>query len=149
MSGREIVRRAFGTALLFGLIAPGAAPYARADEAAETEVGVPTPEPASGVAAVEPEPAAQAPAGPASEPGYLTENPPVEAVHRPEGAAGVAAVAADVLVMRPLGLLSLAPGAAAFVLVAPVRAATGGLGDSVDALRERADAVFRRPLGAL
>jgi hypothetical protein len=74
---------------------------------------------------------------------------PIEPVHRPTGVWGPLAVAADVLVMRPAGLVSLVGGAATFVAVSPVAAATGTLGDRVDTLRDRAKDVFTRPLGAL
>jgi hypothetical protein len=74
---------------------------------------------------------------------------PIEPVHRPTGVWGPVAVAADVLVMRPLGLVSLVGGAATFVVVSPVAAATGTLGDRVDTLRDRVQNVFTRPLGAL
>jgi len=82
--------------------------------------------------------------GPAASPAE-----PIEPVHRPGGVWGPLAVAADVLVMRPLGLASLVGGAATFVAVSPVAAATGTLGDRVDTLRDRAKDVFTRPLGAL
>ena len=74
---------------------------------------------------------------------------PIEAVHRPGGVWGPLAVAADLLVMRPIGLVSLVAGGGAFVAVSPVAAATGTLGDRVDTLADRARNVFTRPLGAL
>jgi len=84
------------------------------------------------------------PVGPAATPAE-----PIEPVHRPTGVWGPVAVAGDVLVMRPLGFVSLVGAAAAFVVVSPVAAATGTLGDRVDTLRDRAENVFTRPLGAL
>jgi hypothetical protein len=125
-------------------------PPARADEP-EVEVGTPAPEPAA-----EPTPAAAEPSEPAAaatSADAAAETPitaePIEAVHRPPGAWAALAIAADLLVMRPIGLVSLAAGSAAFVAVAPVAAATCTLGDRADALRDRAANVFTRPLGAL
>jgi hypothetical protein len=74
---------------------------------------------------------------------------PIEAVHRPGEPWTPVAVAADLLVMRPIGFVSLFAGAAAFVAVSPVAAAIGTLGDQVDTLRDRARNVFTRPVGAL
>jgi hypothetical protein len=119
---------------------------ARADEANEV-VGVPMPEQAT---PQEPAPEPEVPlTTPAALPGYVTSEGPIEAVHRPPGVWGPLAIAADVLVMRPLGFLGLAAGGAAFVIVSPVAAATQTLGSRVDALEERAKDVFTRPLGAL
>ena len=86
---------------------------------------------------------------PTALPSYVTTEGSIEAVHRPPGIFGALAVAADVLVLRPIGFLSLAAGGATFVLVSPVAAATQTLGSRVDALDERAKDVFTRPLGAL
>jgi hypothetical protein len=75
-----------------------------------------------------------------------------EAIHpvqRPPGFWGAAAVAGDLLVMRPLGFASLVPGAAAFVITSPVSAALGTLGEGLQALEHRAKDVFERPLGAI
>lgn len=74
---------------------------------------------------------------------------PVEPVHRPTGLWAPLAVAADLFVMRPIGLLSLAAGSAAFVAVSPVAAATGTLDDRTDTLADRAKDVFTRPIGAM
>jgi hypothetical protein len=74
---------------------------------------------------------------------------PVEPVHRPRGLWAPLAVAADVLVMRPIGLVSLAAGSALFVAVSPVAAATCTLDDRADTLLDRAKNVFTRPIGAL
>ena len=74
---------------------------------------------------------------------------PIDVVQRPGGVWGPLAVAADLLVMRPIGFVSLFAGGAAFVVVSPVAAATQTLGDRTDALTERARDVFTRPLGAL
>ena len=140
-----MLRRMIGSALLSALLTSGSAMPARGDEP-EAEVGVP----ASAQPGDEPAPQPEsAPAEPASADGPNLATEPIEALQRPKGAWGPVAVAADLLVMRPIGLLSLVPGAAAFVLVSPVRAANGSLGDSVDALHERAKNVFTRPLGAL
>lgn len=127
-----------------------AAPGARADESNEV-VGVPMPEHAtSPEAALEQAPESEVPlTTPAALPSYVTSDGPIEAVHRPAGVWGPLAIAADVLVMRPLGFLGLAAGGAAFVIVSPVAAATQTLGSRVDALEERAKDVFTRPLGAL
>lgn len=112
------------------------------------------------------EPAAETPADPVAAPlvpGDVTTQPvatlapapppltaePVEAVHRPSGFWGPLAVAADLLVMRPIGFVSLAVGGAAFVAVSPVAAVTGTIGDRADTLLDRAENVFTRPLGAL
>lgn len=123
-----------------------AAPAARADEAAE-EVGVPAPEQTSAEEpALAPEVQAAMPTG---TPSYATTAEPISAVHRPGGVWGPLAIAADLLVMRPIGFVSLAAGGAAFVLVSPVAAATQTLGSRVDALGERARDVFTRPLGEL
>jgi len=118
----------------------------RADEpsTAEGEITAPAPEPPAMPA--EPAPEAMADTSPAPPP--LTAEP-IEAVHRPGGIWGPVAVAADLLVMRPIGLVSLAAGSAAFVLVSPVAAATQTLGDRADTLLDRARNVFTRPLGAL
>lgn len=141
-----MLRRMIASALLSALLVHGAATSTRADES-EAAVGVPLPEQSSEAAAPPPESAA--PAQPTAEPGPNLATEPIEALQRPKGVWGGVAIAADVLVMRPIGLLSLVPGAAAFVLVSPVRAATGGLGDSLDALHERTKNVFSRPLGSL
>jgi len=124
---------------------------ARADEPdTEAEVGTPVPEAAAPEAAAEPE---TAPAAETTAPAAADETPitaaPIEAVHRPGGAWGALAIAADLLVMRPVGLVSLAAGSAAFVAVSPIAAVTCTLGDRADALRDRAANVFTRPLGAL
>ena len=118
----------------------------RADESRD-EVGVPMPEQATAA-----EPAAEAVvpiSTPTALPSYVTTEGPIEAVHRPSGVWGPLAVAADVLVMRPIGFISLAAGGAALAIVSPVAAATQTLGSRVDALGERAKDVFTRPLGAL
>ena len=96
-----------------------AAPRARADEPNEV-VGVPMPEHATAPEAA-PEPEVPL-TTPAALPGYVTSDGPIEAVHRPAGVWGPLAIAADVLVMRPLGFLGLAAGGAAFVIVSPVAA---------------------------
>lgn len=134
-------RAALGVALLsLALAGP-----ASADEA-EAEVGLPEPEPAA-------QAAPEAPAEPAAHPQGDAPPPlasePIEAVHRPDGVWGPVAIAADLLVMRPFGLISLVAGGAAFVVVSPVAAATGTLGDRIDTLGDRAANVFTRPLGAL
>ena len=132
-------------ALSIALIGIGA-PGVRADEPRE-EVDVPMPERSS---AAEPAAEAEVPlATPAALPSYETTEAPIRAVHRPPGVWGALAIAADVLVMRPIGFVSLAAGGAAFVIVSPVAAATQTLGSRVDALGERAKDVFTRPLGAL
>ena len=118
----------------------------RADESSEV-VGVPVPERSTTA-----EPAAEVVvplSTPTALPSYATTEGPIEAVHRPSGAWGPLAIAADLLVMRPIGFVSLAAGGAAFVIVSPVAAATQTLGSRVDALGERAKDVFKRPLGAL
>lgn len=123
-----------------------AAPVVRADEARE-EVGVPVPERPS---AEEPVAAAEVPmTTPTALPSYATNEAPIKAVHRPGGIWGPLAIAADLLVMRPIGFVSLAAGGAAFVVVSPVAAATQTLGSRVDALGDRAKDVFTRPLGEL
>jgi hypothetical protein len=127
---------------LAGIAAPGV----RADESSE-EVGLPVPEQPTAA-----EPAAEAVvpmSTPTALPRYVTTEGPIEAVHRPGGVWGPLAIAADLLVMRPIGFVSLAAGGAAFVLVSPVAAATQTLGSRIDALGERARDVFTRPLGAL
>jgi hypothetical protein len=138
--------RSIALALALGLVASPA----RADEA-EAEVG--TPEPVATEAAVPAEAAASEPAPAEAAAATSGETPfsaePIEAVHRPRGVGGALAIAADLLVMRPVGLVSLVPASAAFVLVSPVAAATCTLGDRADALRDRAADVFTRPLGAL
>jgi hypothetical protein len=123
----------------------------RADSASsEAEVGTPAPE-----ATVTEPVASDASAEPGFEgaPDPSTETPitaaPIEAVHRPAGFWGPVAVAADLLVLRPIGAVSLFAGSAAFVLVSPIAAATGTLGDRAEALVDRAENVFTRPLGAL
>jgi hypothetical protein len=122
---------------------------ARADEP-DTEAEIGTPAPAPPEAAVEAETST---AAETTAPAATNETPitaaPIEAVHRPGGAWGALAIAADLLVMRPVGLVSLAAGSAAFVAVSPIAAATCTLGDRADALRDRAANVFTRPLGAL
>jgi hypothetical protein len=135
---------------LAALVALAPPSLARADQAStEAEVAAPAPEPAATPVASDP----SAEPGFAGEPAPDGERPimaePIEAVHRPDGVWGPLAIAADVLVMRPIGAASLAAGGAAFVLVSPVAAATGTLGSRVDALRDRARDVFTRPLGAL
>lgn len=123
-----------------------AVPGVRADEPSE-EVDVPAPEQAS---PEEPEAAVEVQtAMPTGTPSYATTAEPIEAVHRPRGIWGPLAIAADLLVMRPIGLVSLAAGGAAFVIVSPVAAATQTLGSRVDALGDRARDVFTRPLGGL
>jgi hypothetical protein len=120
----------------------------RADES-QDEVGVPMPEPTE---SVEQTTAAEQPVTapmPTGTPFYVTDEQPIEAVHRPKGFWGVVAVAADVLVMRPIGFLSLAPAAAAAVMVSPVTAATQTFPDAAGTLQDRAKDVFTRPLGAL
>lgn len=144
-------------ALAFGfevIVACTLAAPARADQAStETEMSVPAPTAETpGDPAAEPlEPAdvtTQPVAPAAAAPPPLTDEP-VEAVHRPGGFWGPLAVAADLLVMRPIGFVSLAVGGAAFVAVSPVAAATGTIGDRADTLLDRAENVFTRPLGAL
>jgi hypothetical protein len=108
---------------------------------------VPAPE---SVSAEEPAEAVEVQAAePTGTPSYATTGEPISAVHRPGGVWGPLAIAADLLVMRPIGFVSLAAGGAAFVLVSPVAAATQTLGSRVDALGERARDVFTRPLGEL
>ena len=151
-SACQLDRRLPGIVLAIAL-AWIAAPAARADEARE-EVGVPGPERAS---AEEPAAAAEVPAAaaelplttPTALPSYATDEAPIAAVHRPGGIWGPLAIAADLLVMRPIGFVSLAAGGAAFVVVSPVAAVTQTLGSRVDALGERARDVFTRPLGEL
>lgn len=119
---------------------------ARADES-QDEVGVPMPE-----RSVEQATASEAPptvAEPTGTPSYERDGAPIGAVARPGGIWGPLAIAADLLVMRPIGFVSLFAGGAAFVVVSPVAAATQTLGDRTDALAERANDVFTRPLGAL
>jgi hypothetical protein len=142
---RRFDRLFLGIALAIAL-AWIAAPAARADEAGE-EVGVPAPEQAS---AEEPAAAPEVQtAMPTGTPSYATTSESISAVHRPGGVWGPLAIAADLLVMRPIGFVSLAAGGAAFVLVSPVAAVTQTLGSRVDALGERARDVFTRPLGEL
>lgn len=127
---------------LAGIAAPGV----RANESSE-EVGVPV---SARPTAAEPAAEAVVPMStPTALPSYVTTEWPIEAVHRPSGVWGPLAIAADLLVMRPIGFVSLAAGGAAFVLVSPVAAATQTLGSRVDALGDRAKDVFTRPLGAL
>jgi hypothetical protein len=138
-----IVLRIVLAAALVAIAAP-----ARADESPD-EVGVPMPEPTESVdQATANEQPVTAPM-PTGTPSYVTDEEPIEAVHRPKGFWGVVAVAADVLVMRPIGLISLAPAAAAAVMVSPVTAATQTFPDAAGALQDRAKDVFTRPLGAL
>lgn len=142
-----IVLRITLAATLLALVAI-AAPV-RADEA-QDEVGVPMPE--SVEQSVDQATANEQPVTapmPTGTPSYVTEEEPIEAVHRPKGFWGVVAVAADVLVMRPIGFLSLAPAAAAAVMVSPVTAATQTIPDAAGTLQDRAKDVFTRPLGAL
>jgi hypothetical protein len=117
----------------------------RADES-QDEVGVPMPESVDEATANEEPVTAPAPTG---TPSYVTDEEPIEAVHRPKGFWGALAIAADVLVMRPIGFLSLAPAAAAAIMVSPVTAATQTFPDAAGALEDRAKDVFTRPLGAL
>ncbi len=117
----------------------------RADEP-QDEVGVPMPESVDQATANEVPVTAPVPTG---TPSYVTEEEPIEAVHRPKGFWGALAIAADVLVMRPIGFVSLAPAAAAAVIVSPVTAATWTFPDAAGALQDRAKDVFTRPLGAL
>ncbi len=135
------------TAIALGIALNGfAATTTQADESND-QVGVPIPERVSAE-----EPAAEptiSTSTPTGLPSYVTTEGPIEAVHRPSGFWGPFAIAADVLVMRPIGFLSLAAGGAAFVIVSPVAAATQTIGSRVDALGERAKDVFTRPLGAL
>ena len=141
-------RRRFRMPALLLAVALASVPMvpARADQpSAEAEIGTPAPEPAA-APAEEPVAETLAPASPAPPP---LSAEPIDAVHRPRGFWGPVAVAADLLVMRPVGLVSLAAGSAAFVAVAPVAAATQTLGDRADTLRDRARNVFTRPLGAL
>jgi hypothetical protein len=121
-----------------------AAAPVRADEA-QDEVGVPIPERVEEAASSE----APVVAEPTGTPAYERDVAPIAAVQRPSGVWGPLAVAADLLVMRPIGFVSLFAGSAAFVVVSPVAAATQTLGDRADALSERAHDVFTRPLGAL
>jgi hypothetical protein len=97
-----------------------------------------------------PEEPAAAPAAPPSDgtTAYPADDD-IRAVHRPGGVWAPVAVAADLLVLRPIGFVSLFAGGAAFVVTSPVRAAIGTLGDDLDALAGRAENVFTRPLGAL
>ncbi|RIK94561.1 MAG: hypothetical protein DCC71_23540 [Proteobacteria bacterium] len=157
---RRSFSKGLATALAAALLASAAPLHgARADESAEAEIGVP-PAPSadermSPEKPTETPPMTQtgspttAPVEPAAPAPPAVTSQPVEAVSRPGGAWGPVAIAADLLVMRPIGLLSLVPAAAAFVAVSPVAAATGTLGDRVGALRDRAENVFTRPLGAL
>jgi len=153
---RLLAAAAFAALLLFAR-----GPLARADESHD-QVGVPVPEESSGAVAAPEQPGAEAtePATEASSdastappadgiPAYAKSEAPIDAVHRPSGAWGPIAAAADVLVLRPFGFISLFPGAAAFVAVSPVAAATQSLGDHVDTLKDRAEDVFIRPPGAL
>jgi hypothetical protein len=129
------------TAALVSLAAP-----AGADQPQDDEVGVPVPESVDQATANEEPATAPMPTG---TPSYLNDQPRVEAVHRPDGVWGVLAAAADVLVMRPIGFISLAPAAAAAVIVSPVTAATQTFPDAAGAITDRAKDVFTRPLGAL
>lgn len=146
MSARQLDHRfllAIGLAIALAWMA---APAVHADEPSQ-EVGVPVPERAS---AEQPAAAAEVPmTTPTALPSYATDEPPIAAVHRPGGIWGPLAIAADLLVMRPIGFVSLAAGGAAFVAVSPIAAATQTLGSRVDALGERARDVFTRPLGEL
>ncbi|MCU0668826.1 MAG: hypothetical protein MUF70_05685 [Myxococcota bacterium] len=112
----------------------------------EAEVGVPEPEAAAEAA---PEPPAEPVSLVSGDAPPPLSSEPIDAVHRPHGFWGPVAIAADLLVMRPVGLVSLVAGGAAFVVVSPVAAATGTLGDRLDTLGDRAENVFTRPLGAL
>lgn len=142
---RSLVGRLGRIWLGAALLSLGLAGPAPADQT-EAEVGLPEPETSA-------EATPEVPAEPASSPSSDAAPPrpsgPIEPVHRPAGAWGPVAVAADLLVMRPVGLLSLVAGGAAFVVVSPVAAATGTLGDRLDTLGDRAANVFTRPLGAL
>jgi hypothetical protein len=142
----SVLRIAVAVALL-----ASAAPV-RADEAQDQnpepeQVGVPAPENADQMTANEQPTGTPPPAS--GTPSYVTEEVPVEAVHRPGGVWGALAVAADVLVMRPIGFISLAPAAAAAVIVSPVTAATQTIPDATGTITDRAKDVFTRPLGAL
>ena len=117
----------------------------RADES-PNEMGVPAPE--SMESATPSESPAVAPP-PTGTPSYETNQVPIEAVHRPKGVWGALAIAADVLVMRPIAFISLAPAAAAAVIVSPVTAATQTIPDATGTITDRAKDVFTRPLGAL
>jgi hypothetical protein len=122
----------------------------RADEApvqTQEQVGVPAPENVEPVTENEQPTGTPPPAN--GTPSYVTEEVPVEAVHRPGGVLGAIAVAADVLVMRPIGFISLAPAAAAAVIVSPVTAANRTIPDATGTITDRAKDVFTRPLGAL
>ena len=149
MTARSRWVRTLGATLALATLF-AAAPL-RADEGgAESEVGTPAPAPEPTTPA---EPETSGPAETMTPETATPETPlaarPIDAVHRPTGFWGPVAVAADVLVMRPVAFVSLAAAGAAFVVVSPVAAATGTLGDRVDALRDRAQNVFTRPLGAL
>ena len=122
----------------------------RADESADEsadEMGLPMPESVEPSAPSE-QPVTTAPE-PTGTPSYETSEAPIEAVHRPKGVWGALAIAADLLVMRPIGFISLAPAAAAAVIVSPVTAATRTIPDATGAITDRAKDVFTRPLGAL
>jgi hypothetical protein len=146
---------------VLALVTSIAAPIARADErpmseppaSTEEQVELPAPEDQAIEEKVEeqtaPQPLGDQPPPESGVPGYATAEPPIPALHRPGGIWGPLAIAADVLVMRPIGFISLAAGGAAFVVVSPIAAATQTLGDRVDALEDRAHDVFTRPLGAL
>lgn len=139
-------RRPLALALVALLGAALAAP-ARADQpSTEAEVATPAPEPAPAETQPEPSEGASVTIPPAGPP---LSAEPIEPVHRPRGFWGPVAVAADLLVMRPIGFVSLAAGGAAFVVVSPAAAATGTLGDRADTLWDRTKNVFTRPLGAL
>ncbi len=129
--------------LLVAIAAP-----VRADEnPAPDEVGVPMPENAE--TATPTEVPAGTPPPPSGTPSYVTDEVQVEAVHRPAGVLGALAIAADVLVMRPIGFISLAPAATAALIASPVTAATRTFPDAAGTLTDRAKDVFTRPLGAL
>lgn len=138
--------RGMRTGLCAALLSLALAGPASADQA-EAEVGLPEPE-AAAEAAPEETPAEPAALVQGDAPPPLSSEP-IDAVHRPDGFWGPVAVAADLLVMRPVGFVSLAAAGAAFVVVSPVAAVTGTLGDRIDTLGDRAANVFTRPLGAL
>lgn len=126
--------------------APARPAYAEDPVSSEGEVMAPEPEADSKALAADPTVEPLIP--PETQETPITAEP-IEPVHRPKGFWGPVAVAADLLVMRPIGFLSLAGAGAAFVVVSPVAAATQTLGDRTDALADRARNVFTRPLGAL
>ena len=138
MGSRRTLLAAFA---ITGLLA---APV-RADEPAD-DLGLPTPESAA-EAAPEATEAATASAEPG--PSAYPDDSGIDPIARPGGVGGVATTAADLLVMRPVGFVSLFAGGAAFILTSPIRAAIGTLDDGVDTLRDRADDVFTRPLGGI